>query len=121
MAFRERVSNRDLWTLGIAGGIVPCPEALAILLLAIGLHQAWLGMLSIVAFSLGLATVLVVFGAAVAVLQGRWPALVQRLPGGSGGTAGRLASGAARLMPIASAVLITLIGVAMLVAELSTR
>ncbi|MCA9859658.1 MAG: hypothetical protein KC438_08045, partial [Thermomicrobiales bacterium] len=59
LAIRNRTSLRDLAMLGVAGGIVPGPEALAILLLAIGLHQAWLGMLSIVAFSFGLAAVLV--------------------------------------------------------------
>ena len=68
---RNRTSTRVSATLGIAGGIVPCPEALAILLLAIGLHQAWLGMLAIVAFSVGLAGVLVAFGAVVALAQSR--------------------------------------------------
>ncbi len=71
LALRNGTSRRGLLTLGIAGGIVPCPEALAILLLAIGLHQAWLGMLSIVAFSLGLAAVLVAFGVMVALFQSR--------------------------------------------------
>ncbi len=118
LAVRNRTSLRDLLTMGIAGGIVPCPEALAILLLAIGLHQAWLGMLSIVAFSVGLAAVLVAFGAVVALLQSRSSSVLQRLPGGSSGIAGSFAARAARLLPLASAVLITLVGAVMLLAEL---
>lgn len=119
LALRDRTSLRDLLALGIAGGIVPCPEALAILLLAIGLHQAWLGMISIVAFSLGLAAVLVAFGAVVALLQVRSATMLRRLPGGNTGAAGRLASAAARWLPLASAVLITFVGIAMLLAELA--
>lgn len=119
LAMRGRTSVRDLLTMGVAGGIVPCPEALAILLLAIGLHQAWLGMLSIVAFSVGLAAVLVAFGAVVALVQSRSSAMFQRLPGGNAGAAGRFASRAARLLPLASAVLITFVGVVMLLAELA--
>jgi ABC-type nickel/cobalt efflux system permease component RcnA len=117
LAIRDRTSFRDLLTMGIAGGIVPCPEALAILLLAIGLHQAWLGMLSIVAFSFGLAAVLVAFGAVVALLQSRSSSMLQGIPGGSSGAARRLATAAARLLPLASAVLITLVGLVMLAAE----
>jgi ABC-type nickel/cobalt efflux system permease component RcnA len=119
LAMRNRTSLRDLLTLGIAGGIVPCPEALAILLLAIGLHQAWLGMLSIVAFSVGLAVVLVAFGVVVSLLQSRSSAMLERLPGGNTGAAGRAASAATRLLPLASAVLITLVGAVMLLAELA--
>ena len=119
LGMRDRTSLRDLLTMGIAGGIVPCPEALAILLLAIGLHQAWLGMLSIVAFSVGLAAVLVAFGVVVALFQSRSSTMLGRLPGGNAGVAGRLASRAARLLPLASAVLITIVGAAMLLAELA--
>ncbi|MEZ4530863.1 MAG: sulfite exporter TauE/SafE family protein [Thermomicrobiales bacterium] len=118
LALRDRTSLRDLLALGIAGGIVPCPEALAILLLAIGLHQAWLGMISIVAFSLGLAAVLVAFGAVVAFVQSRSSTMLQRLPGGDASVPGRTVATAARLLPLASAVLITTVGVVMLLAEL---
>ncbi len=121
LAMRNRTSLRDLLTLGIAGGIVPCPEALAILLLAIGLHQAWLGMLSIVAFSLGLAAVLVAFGVVVALFQSRSAVVLQRIPGGNDGVAGRMARGAVRLVPVVSAVLITIVGVLMLVTEIAAR
>lgn len=119
LAMRNRTSFRDLLTLGIAGGIVPCPEALAILLLAIGLHQAWLGMLAIVAFSFGLAGVLVAFGAVVALVQSRSARLVANLPGGQSGGAGAMLAGATRLLPLVSAMVITTVGVVMLLAQLT--
>jgi nickel/cobalt exporter len=72
LAIRERVSIRSLLALGLAGGIAPCPEALAILLLAIGIHEAFFGMLAIVAFSLGLAAVLVGFGLTFALIRPTW-------------------------------------------------
>jgi ABC-type nickel/cobalt efflux system permease component RcnA len=49
-------------TLGISGGIIPCPEALTVLLLAIALHKALLGLAIVFAFSIGLALVLVGLG-----------------------------------------------------------
>ncbi|WP_242058069.1 MULTISPECIES: nickel/cobalt transporter [Nostoc] len=58
----KSVTNRSLIALGIAGGIVPCPSALVLLLSAIALHQAAYGVMLISAFSLGLASVLVAIG-----------------------------------------------------------
>ena len=52
----------DLWTLGISGGLVPCPEALGIMLIAIGLNRILLGLGMIVAFSFGLAAILIIIG-----------------------------------------------------------
>jgi ABC-type nickel/cobalt efflux system permease component RcnA len=51
-----------LVTLGISGGLVPCPTALAILLAAIGDGRVTLGLLSVIVFSLGLTVVLVAIG-----------------------------------------------------------
>lgn len=53
----------SLIALGISGGLVPCPDALAILLVAVGLSQIALGLALIVAFSLGLAAALIAIGA----------------------------------------------------------
>jgi nickel/cobalt exporter len=55
----------SLWSniaLGISGGIVPCPKALVILLLAISLQRITLGLAIISVFSLGLAAVLIAVG-----------------------------------------------------------
>ena len=55
--------------LGISGGIIPCPSALVVLLGAVSYHQVGLGLLLIVAFSVGLATVLT--GIGLAMVYGR--------------------------------------------------
>jgi ABC-type nickel/cobalt efflux system permease component RcnA len=56
------VSLTQLFTLGITGGIIPCPAALIVLLSAFALHRIGLGFFLIVAFSVGLAVVLIGFG-----------------------------------------------------------
>ena len=56
------VSFRQLLALGITGGIVPCPAALVVLLSAVALNRVGFGLFLIVAFSLGLAAVLIAVG-----------------------------------------------------------
>jgi ABC-type nickel/cobalt efflux system permease component RcnA len=56
------VSLRELAALGVSGGIVPCPAALVVLLSALSLGRLGFGLVLIVAFSLGLAAVLVGIG-----------------------------------------------------------
>jgi nickel/cobalt transporter (NicO) family protein len=56
------VSLRELLALGVTGGIVPCPAALVVLLSALSLNRVGFGLLLIVAFSVGLATVLIAIG-----------------------------------------------------------
>jgi nickel/cobalt exporter len=51
--------------LGITGGIIPCWDAIAMLLLAISAQRLWLGVPLLLAFSAGLAGVLVALGIAV--------------------------------------------------------
>jgi nickel/cobalt exporter len=48
-------SRASLLTVGISGGLLPCPSALVVLLAAISLHRIAFGMVLIVAFSAGLA------------------------------------------------------------------
>ena len=76
----------SLLTLGISGGIVPCPGALVILLLAVALHRIAFGLLLLVAFSVGLAAILIAIGVLIVKArplverfsgEGRW---IQRLP-----------------------------------------
>jgi ABC-type nickel/cobalt efflux system permease component RcnA len=55
-------SLRELLTLGISGGIVPCPAALVVLLSAVSMNRVGFGLLLIVAFSAGLAAVLIAIG-----------------------------------------------------------
>ena len=65
------ISWRSLLALGVSGGILPCPSALVVLLSAIALHRVGFGLLLIVAFSIGLASVLTGVGLAF-VYAGRW-------------------------------------------------
>jgi ABC-type nickel/cobalt efflux system permease component RcnA len=58
----QKTSLRSLLALGIAGGIIPCPSALVVLLVAIASHRVALGLVLILAFSFGLAAVLTGIG-----------------------------------------------------------
>lgn len=58
----KRVPLAQLLGLGITGGIVPCPAALVVLLSAVALHRIVFGLFLILAFSLGLAAVLIIMG-----------------------------------------------------------
>ena len=58
----QTVSLRELFALGITGGIVPCPAALVVLLSAVALRRVGFGLFLIVAFSVGLAAVLIAIG-----------------------------------------------------------
>ena len=46
----------------MSGGIIPCPAALVVLLTALSMHRVGFGLILIVAFSIGLAAVLVAIG-----------------------------------------------------------
>jgi ABC-type nickel/cobalt efflux system permease component RcnA len=66
----EDLTWRGLLGMGASAGLIPCPSALVVLLAAIAQHQVALGLLMIVAFSLGLAGTLTALGLLV-VLGGR--------------------------------------------------
>jgi ABC-type nickel/cobalt efflux system permease component RcnA len=82
----EPVSWRNLLGLGIAGGILPCPSALVVLLAAISAQRTGFGLLLVLAFSAGLAGVLsavgILFVYAGRILKpvGRFYRLAQVLP-----------------------------------------
>ncbi len=100
----EPVTWRSLLTLGISGGLLPCPSALIVLLSAIALHRVAYGIVLVVAFSAGLAAVLTGIGVALA----RGLPLVQRLPRPSRlGSLMRLT----RFVSAGAALIITLVGV----------
>jgi nickel/cobalt transporter (NicO) family protein len=60
-----QITWRGLIAAGAAAGLIPCPSALVVLLAAVAQHEIALGMLLIVAFSLGLAGTLTGLGLAV--------------------------------------------------------
>ncbi|HEY6153458.1 MAG TPA: sulfite exporter TauE/SafE family protein [Candidatus Udaeobacter sp.] len=56
------ITWKSLLALGVSGGILPCPSALVVLLAAISLHRIGYGLLLVLAFSIGLASVLTAVG-----------------------------------------------------------
>jgi ABC-type nickel/cobalt efflux system permease component RcnA len=81
------VSIRELLALGITGGIVPCPAALVVLLSAVALRRVGFGLFLIVAFSVGLAAVLIAIGLLMvyarrlmAQFEGHGPLITRWLP-----------------------------------------
>lgn len=93
----KRASYWQLCLLGISGGIVPCPAAIAILLASLAGGRLEEGLTYVLLFSLGLASVLIAIGLVVV---------------GAGKLTSRFldAKKFARKISIVSAALITLIG-----------
>ena len=71
----DDLSWRGLVGMGAAAGLIPCPSALVVLLGAISQHEVALGLLLIVAFSLGLAGTLSALGLAVVYAKRLLPRL----------------------------------------------
>jgi len=69
----HHVTKRSLLGMGAAAGLIPCPSALVVLLAAVSQHEIALGMLLIVAFSLGLAGTLTALGLTVVYAQRHLP------------------------------------------------
>ncbi len=93
----ESITWRSLITLGISGGLVPCPDAIAILLVAIAINRIFLGLALIISFSLGLAIVLIVIG----LLMVSSSSLFKRMDA---------FNKFAPLMPVVSALIVLLLG-----------
>jgi ABC-type nickel/cobalt efflux system permease component RcnA len=108
------VTWRSLLALGVSGGIVPCPSALVVLLGAISLHRVGLGLLLVVAFSVGLAVVLTSIGLVLVWAKG---AMSRSRLLAEGGRLRRVAFAplAVASLPTVSALAITLVGVFMTV------
>jgi nickel/cobalt exporter len=102
------VSARELLALGVTGGIVPCPAALVVLLSALSLNRIGFGLLLIVAFSIGLAAVLIAIG----ILMVYAHRLMARFQGD-----GVLMT---RWLPLTSATVMTMFGIAIAVQALVT-
>jgi nickel/cobalt transporter (NicO) family protein len=96
------ITTRSLIALGVSGGIVPCPSALVVLVAAISQHRLGLGLVLILAFSIGLAATLTAVG--LTVLHGG--RLIQRLRPERRLFGGRIAG----VLPALSAILIVVAG-----------
>jgi ABC-type nickel/cobalt efflux system permease component RcnA len=104
----QAVSLTQLLTLGITGGIIPCPAALIVLLSAFALHRIGLGFFLIVAFSVGLAAVLIGFG--MLMVYARRFMTHLRVDGPL----------TRRWLPVASSAFITVLGLILTIQALST-
>jgi ABC-type nickel/cobalt efflux system permease component RcnA len=104
----REASLKELLTLGISGGIVPCPAALVVLLSAVSMDRIGLGLLLIFAFSAGLAAVLIAIGLLM-VYARRFMSDFE--------TNGNLIT---RWLPLASSTMITLFGLGMVVQAASS-
>ena len=98
---REKVGLWRLIVLGVSGGIVPCWDAIAMLALAISAGKLWLALPLLLAFSAGLAGVLVAIGVGVVYASNfagrRWGGTERLRP-------------LVRALPLVSAAFITLMG-----------
>jgi len=96
--------NLSIWNniaLGISSGIVPCPKAIVILLLAISLQKIAFGILIILVFSLGIASILIILG----IILVKASYLLE----------GRLEGKQLKLIPTIGAVLIMGLGIFMII------
>jgi ABC-type nickel/cobalt efflux system permease component RcnA len=98
------VTLGSLIALGASGGLVPCPSALVLLLSAIALGRVALGLTLLVAFSAGLAVVLMAIGLAVLYAKHLVP-----------NTEKAARNPLMRYLPVASAGVITCAGIVMTV------
>jgi ABC-type nickel/cobalt efflux system permease component RcnA len=103
-------SRRGLVAMGVSAGLIPCPSALVVLLAALTQQRVGLGLVLIVAFSLGLAVTLTALG--LAVVFGRRAG--SRVPGARRLAASRV--GAA--LPALSTLAILALGVVLTVRAL---
>ena len=101
----DALNWRSLLALGVSGGLLPCPSALVVLLGAIALNRIGLGLVLVLAFSLGLAGTLTAIGM-VFIYAGK---LFERFP-----ACGKIIG----LLPVFSALFISLIGVGIVVKAL---
>jgi ABC-type nickel/cobalt efflux system permease component RcnA len=67
-----RLSRRNLLTLGFAGGMVPTPTAVVVLLGATAIGRAWFGALLVVAYGIGMGGTLVLAGLLLARARRRF-------------------------------------------------
>ena len=93
--------------MGMTAGMIPCPEALGVLLLAVGLQRTALGLVMIVAFSTGLAAVLVGLGLVLVTAGPAVSRFADRVPGW-----------VTTRLPLVSAAVVTVLGGVMTVTGL---
>ncbi|HST04966.1 MAG TPA: sulfite exporter TauE/SafE family protein [Chloroflexia bacterium] len=107
----QKMSMKGLLALGITGGIIPCPTALVVLLAAIAYHRLALGLVWILAFSLGLAAVLT--GLGLLAVYGRGLLSRRNVTGRF-----KIAGTVMARLPMASAIIVAVLGLAIAIQSL---
>jgi len=112
------MSRRTLVAMGVAGGMVPSPSALVVLLGAIALKRAWFGVVLVVGYGVGMALTLTAAGL---ILVRARRVLDRRAAAATAASSrpSRLA-GLARAMPAVTATVIVAVGL-FLAAQGATR
>ncbi|AMW09559.1 nickel transporter [Streptomyces qaidamensis] len=93
--------------MGFAGGLVPSPSAVVVLVGAAALGQAWFGLLLVVAYGVGLALTLTAAGYAVVKAGSGMTRLLDRRPRW---TVGPMAALVRRTAPLGSACAVVVLG-----------
>ncbi|HET6750813.1 MAG TPA: sulfite exporter TauE/SafE family protein [Actinomycetes bacterium] len=100
------LGRRGLVALGLAGGLVPSPSAVVVLLGGIALGHTWFGVALVLAYGVGMAATLTGVGLLLAHLRTRVDRRLS-VPAGS------LLARAGRLLPVATASVIVAVGLAL--------
>ena len=97
--------------MGVAGGLVPSPSALIILLSAIALGRTVFGAVLVFAYGLGMAITLTLAGIALVVLRDRYQRRMQNSSGHLRSTIERWVA----IAPYATATLVIVVGIGLTV------
>jgi ABC-type nickel/cobalt efflux system permease component RcnA len=101
-------TTRGLVAVGFAGGLVPSPSALLVLLGGVALGRAWLGVLLVVAYGAGMAITLVATGALLVFARDALNRLLGRTTASVG--ARRAAVLLGRGLPVVTATVVVVVG-----------
>ncbi|WP_432065638.1 nickel transporter [Streptomyces sp. C10-9-1] len=105
---------RGVVLMGLAGGLVPSPSAVVVLVGAAALGQAWFGFLLVLAYGAGLALTLAAAGFAVVRLRDTTTRRLMLRPHG------RLFALARRAAPLVSAAVVLVLGCGLLLRGMAT-
>ena len=100
--------------MGVAGGLVPSPSALIVLLSAIALGRTWFGIVLVLGYGIGMAAVLTLAGIALVKVRDR---LQHRLADRTG-RASRTLQRWGRLTPFLTAALVIIVGTGLAIRSL---
>ncbi|MEV6357876.1 nickel/cobalt transporter [Streptomyces hydrogenans] len=111
----RREGRATLIGMGIAGGLVPSPSALVVLLGAVALGRTAFGVLLVLAYGLGMAAVLTLAGLLLLHVKHRLKAVSHGHP-----RTRRLVNTAARIGPTAASLLVVVVGIGLTLRALTT-